>query len=710
MPKILIVSDSPAIQSGLARVTRELAQRFADEGHEVAVAGWFDVHAPADIEFDYPVYPAIKRAPEQLAQILESVQPHVVLAIGDPWDFEWLARQRAHGASWRLMGYLNVEGRPLPLACESILDGFDVLTTTSEFGAAVIGRKRVVAVHHGVDTATFRPLLRTRRAKFVGRNLDETFFVLLNGQNTVRKNFPAALEGFAKFAEGKDDVLLYANTAVNPAAEDMAGQDLRQTIVNLGLGDDPRILFNPENNGPLKTVPDEQLNQIYNMATVLLVTSWSEGFCLPVLEAQAVGVIPIGPEDYSMTELIAERGWRYPVAARIENAYGMRVAIVSAHHVAQALETAYQVWKLNKPGWREMQAQCKAFAAEKTWDATYKGITAAMQAYVPGKVATGGRISAQLRLDGRAAARRHPDAFGVLKLGGLGDLLQTSAVIAAIAEKTGEQAVVFTNQPAPVFEENPHVAEVVQIAPQPQQTALESLGDAFSTFYDLRYVSRAYGKAETALFGDKHRWFYDHWTASSARLHTLGMHSTRVMLHSLGYPEADIRPRYFPRQKVKGLPDASFIVVAGGVGVMGGLKAWPAEAWERFMDMVPIAKVQIGGKEDDDLHATYDFRGASLPETAWIIEQARMVVAVEGGMVHLTAATTTPATVIFGPTPVESFLYPGHWAAHAPRCTPCFGAEPNWSQGVCAVGENACKNFPSPEMVFEKVRGVFARD
>ena len=705
MPRILIVSDSPAIQSGLGRVTAELAKRFADEGHEVGVAGWFDTHAAPNLEFDYPVFPAVKRAPESVGPILDHFQPQMVLAIGDPWDFEWLARERARGAAWRLMGYLNIEGRPLPLACEAILDGFDVLTTTSEYGAAVIGRPRVTAVHHGVDPGTFRPLLRSRRAQFVGRNLDETFLVLLNGQNIGRKNFPAALEGFARFAEGKPDVLLYANTAINPAQDDMAGQDLRQTVLTLGLDDNPQILFNPENQGPLKTIADEQLNRIYNMASVLLVTSWAEGFCLPVLEAQACGVVPIGPDDYSMTELIAERGFRYPVAARLENTYGMRVAVVSAAHVASALQAAYDEWRT--PAWRDRQDACKAFAQEKTWDATYAGLKVAMSAYTPGKVATGGRISPQLRLVGRAAAKRHPDAFGVLKFGGLGDLLQASAVIAAIAKETGQQAVVFTNQPAPVFEENPMVAEVVTITPQPQQTALESLGDAFGSFYDLRYVSRAYGGAVTAPFGDQHRWFYDHWTASSARLHTLGMHSTRIMLHSLGYPDAEIRPSYFPRQKVASLPEP-FLAVAAGVGVMGGLKAWPAEAWDRFLDLVPVPKVQVGGKDDPDLRATFDFRGATLPETAWILEQARMLVAVEGGIVHLAAATQTPTTVIFGPTPVDSFLYPGHWAAHAPRCTPCFGAEPNWAAEQCAVGETACRNFPSPEAVFEKVRGVLA--
>ena len=39
--KVLIVTDSPAICTGLARVGRELGYRFHQRGYETAFAGWF---------------------------------------------------------------------------------------------------------------------------------------------------------------------------------------------------------------------------------------------------------------------------------------------------------------------------------------------------------------------------------------------------------------------------------------------------------------------------------------------------------------------------------------------------------------------------------------------------------------------------------------------------------------------------------------------
>lgn len=702
--KLLIVSDSPAIQSGLGRVTRELADRFAREGVDVAVAGWFDIHGDRAMEFDYPVYPAVKMQPESVAPYLEGID--TVLAIGDPWDFEWLAAQRAQGAPFRLIGYLNVEGAPLPVACERILDGFDVLITTSEFGARVINRPVVRAVHHGVGPQFRR---RPGPARLGHRELADTFVVLLNGQNTVRKNFPTALEGFELFARNKTDVVLYANTCVNPGAEDMPGPDLRLTVLTLGLDGKDSVWFNPDNHGPLRTVSDDHLAKIYNLASVLLVTSWSEGFCLPVLEAQSCGVVPVAPEDYSMPELVGDRGYLYPVAARLENNVGMRVAVVSAQDVAAALERAYSEWKFNRAAWSARQDACEGFARSRSWERTFDHLKNAIEAPIGRRVARGGPISPQLRLKARAAAHRHPGAVGVLKLGGLGDLLQTTVVLRALTTAYGRQAVVFTNQRAPVFEESKDVVEVVPIDPMPQQVALESVGDEFPAFYDLRYVSRAYGLHQTAPFGDTHRWFYDHWTGSLPRLHTLQMHSTRLMLESLGLESESLRPIYTPRQKCE-LPEGPFVAVANGVGVMGGLKRWPQEAWARLVEQihaeVGLPVIQIGGEQDLLIPEAIDFRGRSLAVTAWTLEQAALMVGVEGGMVHLAAATGTRTVVIFGPTPTEAFLYPGHWAVKAPRCTPCWGFEPHWAQETCALGHSSCANFPTPEAVGEQVRSL----
>jgi ADP-heptose:LPS heptosyltransferase len=75
-------------------------------------------------------------------------------------------------------------------------------------------------------------------------------------------------------------------------------------------------------------------------------------------------------------------------------------------------------------------------------------------------------------------------------------------------------------------------------------------------------------------------------------------------------------------------------------------------------------------------------------------------------MVHLAAATDTPAVVIFGPTPTETFLYPWHRAAGVRVCTPCWGAEPMWSAEQCAIGLDACGNFPSPTEVMAQLMEV----
>ena len=49
------------------------------------------------------------------------------------------------------------------------------------------------------------------------------------------------------------------------------------------------------------------------------------------------------------------------------------------------------------------------------------------------------------------------------------------------------------------------------------------------------------------------------------------------------------------------------------------------------------------------------------------------------------------------------FLYPGHVAAGAEQCTPCWQSLPTWPEETCAIGEPACVNFPGVEAVLTHV-------
>jgi glycosyltransferase involved in cell wall biosynthesis len=694
---LLIVSDSPALQSGLARVVSELVTRLVDVPDvDPHIAGWFHMIAPTLLHAPCPIYPAVKEPQDILAKTLEDVQPDVVLAIGDPWDFVWLAQQRAAGAAFKLVGYLNIESAPLPPSLEVVLDGFDVLTTSSEFGARVIDRPGVVAIHHGVDAHSFA---RVPVARIAGYPTATTFVVLLNGQNVVRKNFPVAIQGYAAFARGKTDTLLFANTEMNPSEESAPGFNLAEVV--LQAGPTSSIVFETRNHGPLACVDEEHLRLLYSAATVLLVTSMGEGFGLPMLEAMAAGVVPIAPNGFSAPELLADdRGILIPVAATLRASRGGDFLVVSADAVAEALEQAYGEWKAGT-----LRARTEAgldFALDRPWDRTAKYLLNQIREPVPHRLARGESISGHLRVQARAVSRRHPGATAVVKIGGLSDMLQTTAVVDALRRTSAGPIVLFTNSWPEAFEDLPGVVEHCLIRGMPQDIAVRSIADEFETCVDLRYISTIHrlGQERTPLPTD---WALEAWPGSAYRLQSLGQHATALMLRSLGL-DGPITPVFSPR--TPGDPILS-PAVAICTGAHHPLKLWAPAAWQELVstliaDMITV--VQIGGHEDPPVAGAYDLRGQALAATAWVLEQVDHLVTHDNAMAHLAASVGTSASVIGGPADPTMFRYPGHRWLHASLCPPCFWLEPTWSSQACAVGAPTCLNFPSLAEVLEDVR------
>lgn len=698
---LLIVSDSPALQSGLARVVRELVMRFIRVPDlQPSIAGWFHFVAPALINAPCPIYPALKEPQEALAKTLQDVQPDVVLAIGDPWDFVWLAQHGRDHGDFKLVGYLNIEAAPLPPTLEVVLDGFDALATSSEFGARVLGRSGVVPIHHGVDAQAFS---RTPVARIAGRPTASTFVVLLNGQNVVRKNFPVALQGFAKFSRGKPDTLLLANTEINPAEDAAPGFNLADVALETGL---TNIVFETRNHGPLSTIDDEHLRLLYSAATVLLAPSMGEGFGLPFLEAMAAGVVPIAPDGFSASELLGEgRGILIPVAATVRASRGGDFCIVSVDAVAEALEQAYGEWKAG-----ELPARTRAgldFALSRPWErAATQLLEESIRCTVLPRLARGEPIAGHLRVQARALARRHPGATAVVKLGGLSDMLQLTAVIAAQHQVHRDRMVVFTNGWPEVFEGLPGVAEHCLIRTMPQDMAVRSIADEFETCLDVRYMSQIYRRGRELPASRPRDWYVDHWPGSSNRLQTLGLHTTAFMLDSLDLA-GSLLPVFTPRDIGATVLDITAPAVAICTGADHPLKAWPMAAWQELVsaliaDMVMV--IQVGGPSDPLVAGTHDLRGESLAATASVLEQVDHLVTHDNAMAHLAAAVALKTSVIVGPVAPRMFVYPGQVAIGRSACPPCFWLEPTWSEDVCAAGASACLNFPDVTEVVLAVR------
>lgn len=687
--RLLIVSDSPALRSGLARVTRELATRWNRDGVDVAVAGWFHDIAPFMEEEPCLILPAVKNQPETVDRIIDQIEPEVVLAIGDPWDFKHLAQRRAQRGGFRLVGYINIEGGPLPGALESTLDAFDFLAVSSEFGARVVNRPGMVAVHHGVDTATFYPRPPAPDALIVGRKAAETFIVLVNAQNVQRKNIAAAVLGYAEFAKGRTDTLLYLNTQMGPDPSIMEGTDLVELVNALEIGNQ---VVATHDSGPLGSFTDASLNEAYGFSSVLLVTSLGEGFCLPVLEAMATDTVPVATWGFAMPELLADdRGIPIPPSTTFRGYHGIDLCLVHPDVVARSLEQAYVEWKTGQLTTRAIRG--RLYASFKSWDRTYEALDVLVREHHVGpRVASGQPIDPSLR---QLARRRTADGprLGILKLGGIGDLLQLTAVVAAARQKYDLPTVVCSNNKVvrELFPARDGIEPLFIGRQMAQEEALRSLQPCFSVFLDVRYVSMVYGDQPTT-YALKHRWFYDAWAHSNARISTLGAHTTQIMLDSLGLkgPITPVLPG-----EVEACPDtAGAIAVCTGVG-------HPLKAWVGWNDLYEYLVgqgrrvIQVGGADDPTLPGIESYCGLGLMETARLLKSAATLITAEGAMHHLAAAVGCPTYVLCGPTPEVSFVYPGQVAVSRPGCHPCFWSIPTWTQAACAIGEPTCTRLPT---------------
>lgn len=137
-----------------------------------------------------------------------------------------------------------------------------------------------------------------------------------------------------------------------------------------------------------------------------------------------------------------------------------------------------------------------------------------------------------------------------------------------------------------------------------------------------------------------------------------------------------------------------------------------------------VACVQVGSAQAPLLEGAIDRRGLRVALTAQLLKGAVACVSNEGYLPYLSASTGTPTFVLFGPTPVHTFLCPGHIPVvrEKPACPVPFGScysgihmaqvyvpEADWAAD-CPLGEQtnpgrpACINFPEPADAAEMVR------
>jgi heptosyltransferase-2 len=332
-----------------------------------------------------------------------------------------------------------------------------------------------------------------------------------------------------------------------------------------------------------------------------------------------------------------------------------------------------------------------------------------------------------------AVPRSRGPAVLVIQTAFLGDVVLTTPLLSALAERYGPVDVVTTPAAAPLLEGHPAVREVIRYDKKGRDAGLGGLRRLGATLrvrgYARAYLPhRSWRSATLALLArvPQRTGFADSaaaitYTTRVARaragheverllaLAGRGRGATPPVSLAIAAEDEAAAERWLAE---RGVP-AGFTAVAPGS--IWGTKRWPY--YPALAASLEGAVVVIGGPEDATLaHEVV----AAAPGRAWsaagelglrssaaVIRRARALVTNDSAPLHLASAVGTPVVALFGPTVPEQGFGPrgphslalGHAGL---RCRPCSAHGP----AVCPLGHHRCMRELPAETVAEAVGAV----
>lgn len=237
---------------------------------------------------------------------------NVVISLIDVWVMQETAKKVAP-AFW--LPWLPIDHDPVPQRVLDCLKDAHLPLTYSKWGHAMLTGAGVANhyIPHGVEPSVFRvhddsqQVANFRRAIFGEECTHLSVMVAANKGYPDRKAFQVQVRAWAAFAKDKPGAKLYLHTEPTPM---WGGLDLPELCKSLGILD--KVMF-PDRYKNFLGMPADYLALLYNAADVYLGATMSEGFGIPIVEAQACGTPVIVTDFSAMPELVR---WGYAIQPR----------------------------------------------------------------------------------------------------------------------------------------------------------------------------------------------------------------------------------------------------------------------------------------------------------------------------------------------------------------------------------------------------------
>lgn len=268
----------------------------------VAVFAWFGMQGGVMQWGPHLIYPGHGDAygVDMIGKHAANFGAEVVITLIDVWTQKGVA-EKVKPSAW--VPWFPVDTEPVsPRVLES-LEGARLPVVYSKFGHRMLREAGVQCAYvpHGIEPDIFKVLPDEEAAQFrrdALRDAQHVTAMVAANKGFDRKAFQVNLRAWAAFAKEEPGALLYIHT--DPTTE-AAGVDLQALVEALGI--EEKVIF-PDRYSYYMGYPPEYMAMVYNAADVLLASSMSEGFGIPIIEAQACGTPVIVTDFTSMPELL----------------------------------------------------------------------------------------------------------------------------------------------------------------------------------------------------------------------------------------------------------------------------------------------------------------------------------------------------------------------------------------------------------------------
>lgn len=363
MSKFLIHSNGPNTKTGYGVQVAQLAERLHDAGHEVAISATFGQQgSTGSWKPDAPRNPELWEKGIRIYPVgwalngLDIVHNHAmhwfngdplsgwIIILGDVWSLA----ENPLLADFNVAAWAPVDHFPCPPGVVKFFDNSRSLPVAmSQFGehAFKFAGLDPVYVPLAVDTRVYKPtpvLDHPQHGEIPARDLigipDTAFLVgmvAMNKDPDDRKGFNEAFAAFAAFQRKHGDAFLYVHSDKNGMGTSFNLEELAAAH-----GINPNTLKFPDTYSYQMGWSAEMMAAAYSAFDVLLAPSHGEGFCVPLIEAQACGTPVICSEFSAQPELVGA-GWTVLGQQVYDVAQHAFYLIPFIDSIVEALEAAY---------------------------------------------------------------------------------------------------------------------------------------------------------------------------------------------------------------------------------------------------------------------------------------------------------------------------------------------------------------------------------